>query len=313
MTRTVAVAHYCEGAGHASRLLGVAAALEVRELSVAIAGGGPGQRFVELNGYDEPDLPTVEFVRGFQRPDYAALLWRTPRAAIGRLRGFRRWLRAVEPDALVSDDPFATAAAANLDGPRFHVAHDPPAFYDSRLERGGAHLRAWLPRRLGATLVQPTIWEGPPRLDDAVVVGPIAHEGAGEAPEVDDLLVPSDFSTETSAIEATLRGAGRSVTVVGDEEWTPVASLYPHVDRAEVVVCSGYSTAMEAAVAGTPCVLVPATSEQRGVARALASVRGFRRAANPSMVPACIESVEVPTPRANGAERVGDLVVDALG
>lgn len=312
MTATVAVAHYCEGAGHASRMLGVATALEARGMETIMAGGGPGRRFVELNGYDEPDIPTVDFVRGFQRPEYLELLWRTPRGAVGRLRGFHRWLRTVDPGAIVSDDPFATIAATRLGVPRFHIAHDPPEIYETRLERLGARVRAGLPRRCGSTLIQPRIWEGTPRIEGAIVVDPIAHAGQGDAPEVDVLLVPSAFTTDTSDLADAIETAGRSVTTVGGAGWTAVPSLFPHIDSAAAVVCSGYSTAMEAAVAGTPCVVVPATSEQRGIARALRSVRGFCHADGPASAVACLDEVEVPAPRPNGAERVAQLVDEAL-
>jgi len=52
MAPHVAVAHYPEGAGHATRMLAVARSLEAHGASVALAGGGPGTKFVDLHGYD---------------------------------------------------------------------------------------------------------------------------------------------------------------------------------------------------------------------------------------------------------------------
>lgn len=313
MTNTIAIAHYCEGAGHATRMLGVAEQLVDRGHEVALAGGGPGRHFVELNGYSEPTMATVDFVRGFQAPDVTELFWHTPRASVARLRDFRRWIHALEPDAIVSDDLYATAVASRASYPRLHLSHDPPALYRGRIERAGARMRAWLPGRLGATLVHPKVWSGPPTMADAIEVGPIAHVGPTGDPEVDVLIVPSDFSPAFADIVEALEAADRKVTVVGDARWTPVRSLFPHVAAADVVICSGYSTVMEAAVAGTPCVVVPATSEQRGVARAVADEVGFRSATTPSTVRAAIAAIEAPAPRENGAIAVADLLDTRLG
>ncbi|MEF8806878.1 hypothetical protein [Natronomonas sp.] len=60
MPPTIAVAHYPEGAGHATRMLAIANAIENGGGSVRMAGSGAGTEFIALNGYDEYD-PTNFF------------------------------------------------------------------------------------------------------------------------------------------------------------------------------------------------------------------------------------------------------------
>jgi len=74
------------------------------------------------------------------------------------------------------------------------------------------------------------------------------------------------YSTQFDAITDWLRADGHTVTVIGDHDWGPVPSLLSVLRRADAVICSGYSTIMEAAVAGTQYVVVPATNEQRYIA-----------------------------------------------
>ena len=66
MDRAVAVAYYPEGAGHATRMLAVAKALEARGVGVSLAGGGPGAKYVEHNGYEQFSPTAVDFVSDYQ-------------------------------------------------------------------------------------------------------------------------------------------------------------------------------------------------------------------------------------------------------
>lgn len=105
--------------------------------------------------------------------------------------------------------------------------------------------------------------------------------------------------------------AGHDVTNVGDESWDPVPSLLPVLNRAEAVVCAGYSTVMEAAVAGTPCVVWPVTNEQDGVARRLTGVEGFAVVEGPEAVPAAISDCSAPE-YANGVAAVTERILEDL-
>ena len=109
-----------------------------------------------------------------------------------------------------------------------------------------------------------------------------------------------------------LRSAGHDVTLIGDHDWGPVPSLLPLLGRAEAVVCSGYSTVMEAAVAGAPCVVLPATNEQEGIARRLEPVEGFVPAESPAAVEAGLADPPTAPQFTNGIVAVAERVVDDL-
>lgn len=102
---------------------------------------------------------------------------------------------------------------------------------------------------------------------------------------------------------------------MGGDDWEPVPSLQPYVAAAEVVLCAGYSTIMEAAVAGRPCVVYPVTDEQRGVARVLerTAVPGFRVESSDERVRDAIANPPpAPEPLDNGAPAVARAVLADL-
>jgi hypothetical protein len=311
---TIAVAHYPEGAGHATRMVAVARALERRGTDVELAGGGDGSRFVALNGYDAFEPTPVDYIDTYQGGSPLRTLTQSVPASADRVRDYRRWLRDVDPDALVTDDMFAVVAAVATDVPLYAIKHDLPAVYDDPVERAGAALHTRLQLRAARDLFTPVVWD--PRETDpegATPVAPLALDGEGEAGDHDVLVVPSRFSSLERAAEE-LDARGHDVCHVGGDDWTPVRSLLPHVRAADAVVCSGYSTAMEAAVAGTPCVVRPATDEQVGVARRLDAVPGFDVATTTG---GAVDAVAAADPddalaRPNGASTVADRVLADL-
>ncbi len=316
----IAVAHHCEGAGHASRMLAVAEAVERAGYPVTTAGGGPGTAFLAANGYDPYEPPTVDFVADYQREGgLVAAARHSGPAAVERVAAYRRWLDREDP-ALVVTDGIAAAAAATLDGRRYvYLSHDPAGLYGAPAERLGAWTRNRLTRATAERFLCPKVWPGEPTIPGTEVVPPIAPSGTGgdesetagdadPAVDVDVLVVPSAYGVASGELTDALERQGREVTVVGGEEWTVQPSLQPYVADAALIVCSGYSTVMEAAVAGTPCVVVPTTSEQRGVADAVARLDGFHVAHSTEDVLAVHDDPGTPRPRENGADRVAEAV-----
>ena len=312
---TIAVGHYCEGAGHATRMLAVAEAIADRGYEFEIAGGGPGEPFVEANGYTERPLPQVDFVGGYQSDNDSHVVFDGVPNLVRRVRAYVDWLDEIEPPVFLTDD-ICGCLAASLARQRYvYVSHDPAAFYDSAAERTSAWIRNRIPALTAETFCFPKAWVGEPWIDTATPVGPIAPADdtpEDELPDVDVLVVPSAFSVDEHELAEALAAEGRSTTIVGGEDWTLQPSLQPYIRAADLVVCSGYSTVMECAVAGTACVVMPATTEQRGVAAAMASTQGFGTAETIEGVVDLLGALDAPEPQANGAEDIADAVVEAI-
>lgn len=284
MPPTVAVAHYPEGAGHATRMLAVAEAIESAGGSVRMAGGGAGSAFVALNGYDEFEPTNVDFIDTYQGGSVWQAARRSLPASMRRIADYQAWLSATEPDALVTDDMFAAMAATRCDVPLYVLKHDMPGLYDDVAERAGAGFHTLFQLSAAREFFYPVVWpESEVDPAPATRIPPVALEGkrsVDDAPDV--VVVPSHYSS-LSRVSTHLRRQGYDVLNVADEEWSPVESLLPYIRGADAVVCSGYSTIMDAAVAGTPCVVHPATDEQRAVADCLErfDVEGFTVAPEP--------------------------------
>jgi UDP:flavonoid glycosyltransferase YjiC (YdhE family) len=318
MDATVAVVHYPEGAGHATRMLAVARELEARGATVELAGGGPGERFVELLGYEEYVPTVVDFIGDYQGDGGLrhVLTGSIPDAA-RRVRDVARWLRSVDADCVVTDDMFASMAAALARVPQFVCTHNTPGYYDDLAERLGAAAltkqQVWASEQFFYPAVWPALSGDPPGVER---VPPLALDEPldGDPPALDVLISPSTYSDDLESVAVELRARGRDVTVVGGEDWEPVASMLPVLREASVVVCPGYSTVMEAAVAGTPCVIYPFTSEQRGVAEFVdrGGEPGFGVARTPEEAVAAVEDPPASPEFENGAAVVAERVADWL-
>jgi hypothetical protein len=314
-TPTVAVAHYPEGAGHATRMLAIANELRDRGASVALGGGGPGARFARLHGYDEFEPEPVDYIGDYQDGgSLVSVLGNSVPASVRRVRDYVWWIRRVRPDAVVTDDMFAAVAAGLARTPLYVVTHNAAFLYRDRVER--LFTRLWTRYQVATAraFLYPAVW---PRVADepggVVRIPPIALSGDPDAGPTDPgvVVVPSHYSGDDD-LAASIAAVGRRVTVVGGENWEPVPALLPVLRRAEAVVCSGYSTIMEAAVAGTPCVVYPRTDEQRGITRVIDrnAVAGFCVVDSPEEAVEAASDPPAAAPRDNGAPVAARVVLD---
>lgn len=334
MNQTVAVAHYPEGAGHATRMLAVARALEARGATVTLAGGGPGARFVECNGYEQFEPASVDFIGDYQGGSLGRVLTHSLPNSARRVCDYVRWLHRERPDALLTDDMFAAMAAEFVDLPLFVCTHNASSYYDAVIEQGFTWLLNRHQLRTSEAFLYPSIW--PPDTGDppgATRVPPIAldvpvdeptrtptagrrraADGSGREPNSEVLLVPSAYSRGFDELAKRLRTAGHDVTLVGDADWECVPALLPYVRAADRVVCSGYSTIMEAAVAGTPCVIYPFTDEQHGVSRVVerTGLEGFQVEHSISHVVRAVGQPLACPSYENGAGRTAEYVLEDL-
>ncbi|MFC4448548.1 hypothetical protein [Halorussus aquaticus] len=312
MPPTIAVAHYPEGAGHATRMLAIANAIRDSGAEVLMAGGGAGTEFVSLNGYDEFEPTTVDYIDTYQDGSLGKVLTQSVPASARRVVEYVDWLDETDPDALVTDDMFAAMAASRTDVPLYVLKHDVPGLYRDPVERSGARFHTAFQSAVTREFFYPAVW--PPAdidPDGATRIPPVSLEGDGRVRDAADVVLVPSYYSDFDGVAARLERRGHDVLNVGGDDWEPVASLLPHIRDADVVVCSGYSTIMDAAVAGTPCVVAPETDEQEAVAEQLSrgDVEGFTVAEDTLDVLDAVESPPAATPSDNGADVVAETVV----
>jgi hypothetical protein len=299
-------------------MLAIADELAAHGAHVSLAGGGAGQRFVELNGYDAFEPTPVDYIDTYQHGAVHEVFTRSLPATAARLSEYVRWLREESPDALVTDDMFAAMAARRVGVPQYVLKHDLPGLYESRVERAGAGFHTRFQLAAARAFFQPTVWPETGREPSGVTrIPPVALEGgpdgraAAAARDPDVVVVPSAYS-DLSRVATHLERQGFDTLDVGSESWEAVPSLLPYLRAADLVVCSGYSTVMDAAVAGTPCIVSPATDEQRAVADRLRDTEGFAVADGPlDVLDAAADPPAAPAFE-NGAPVVAERVLTDL-
>ncbi|MFB6115736.1 MAG: glycosyltransferase [Candidatus Nanohalobium sp.] len=301
----VAIAHYCEGAGHGTRMLAVAEAVEEKGHDVVIGGGGPGAKFVEINGFDEFRPQEVNYIDDYQNRGLLSTFTGSIPKSIGRIKDYIEWFRDEDPDLTVTDDMFAGVALTLLRKDFYFIHHGSSELYEDSLEVLGDFFWRKYFEVFAEGVIQPIMWEN----KSYISVGPIALEKEEDIEEdIDVLTVPSSHSEERlDEIEKKLEAEGREITKVGGEDWEIKKSLQPYIEDAEVVICSGYSTVMEAAVAGTPCLIIPETSEQYGISK-LIDDKAFKLVESPEEALEEIKNIRQPREYSNGADEIADIV-----
>jgi len=274
MVEKAAVMYHCEGSGHAMKMLAIAQQLEEQEVEVAITGGGKGEKFIELNGRKTFSPTTIHYTRKYYDEGLLSALTYLARHAPERISDLRGWLVKQEPDFVVTDDPLVPFICMYEGIEYYIVSHWSWKIPKNRIEK----VATWAVNRIStlsaSEFFYPSVWRGL-EPDAATSVGPIAPKGENRDIDLDILVVPTMMKDRTDEFVDEL--SEYKLEVVGSEAWEPQPSLQPYIEEADVVICGGYSTIMEASVAGTSCIIVPHTSEQRDIADILEEYEGYKR------------------------------------
>ncbi len=281
MTDKVAIVYWCDGAGHAARAIPVAKEFASRGIEVAMAGGGQGKPFVEMNGFDHPDLTTVA-VKGDGPVDFLqhTALDLVP-SAVRRTRELSAWLDAEDPDVLVTDDLFAALCAARKGIDFYRIDHLTTDLFGPVW---GTPLAVYneVSLRFAEGIVVTSLWPDEPAPEGITRVGPLAQEGdPDDAVEpYDVLLSPGTHGEDFDAIRERLEADGLDVRTVGDDDWETKPTMTPYTAAADVVICTGFSSIADTVVAGTPCVIYPFLPFQKAIANGAAErgIEGVARA-----------------------------------
>ncbi|MCX2819628.1 hypothetical protein EGH25_09735 [Haladaptatus sp. F3-133] len=316
MVEKAAIVYWCDGAGHAARSIPVAQELESRGVEVSVAGGGQGKPFVEMNGYEHPDLTTVA-VKGSNPLSFLKhSLFDVVPSSVRRLRELNRWLKQEEPDVLVTDDIFACIAAVAQGVDFYRIDHLTPGMLDLRWD---VLLRLYDRTSLAfcEKIVVTTLWKEEEAPDGFELVDPLAQEGDAEVEGYDVLLNPGTHGDDFEEIRERLEAKGLEVKLVGSDDWEIQPSMTPHTEAADCVVCTGYSSIADTVVAGTPCVVYPFLPFQKSLAEK-AERKGTDGVIKADTVDEVVEEVErccngeVENPEyGNGAEAFVDVLLNS--
>lgn len=267
MPEKVAIVYWCDGAGHAARSIPIAKELESRGVDVAMAGGGQGKQFVEMNGYEHPDLTTAAVKGSTPLSFLKHTLFDLVPSSIRRAVEVHRWLKAEDPDKLVTDDVFAGLSAAAQGIEFYRVDHLTTELFGPvwgiPLEMYNA-----VSLRFGEQIIVTSLWADEEDPDGITRVGPLAQEGDadGDVDEYDVLINPGTHGENFDEVRDRLEADGYDVRTVGDDDWETKPTMTPYTEAADVVICTGFSSIADTVVAGTPCVIYPFLPFQRAIA-----------------------------------------------
>jgi UDP-N-acetylglucosamine:LPS N-acetylglucosamine transferase len=284
-------------------MLAIAQQLEDREIEVEITGGGTGEKFLELNDRETYSPSTIHYTSKYYEEGLFSALKHLATSLRSRVSDLKAWLRDQDPDVVITDDPLVPFICMYEGLDYYIVSHWSWKMPENRLEK----TVTWTVNKISTLKVSrflyPAVWEDlEPRKADKI--GPVAPEGLEKELDFDVLVVPTKMKDRTDEFVDELEEY--DLEVVGSDNWELQPSLQPYIEEADVVICGGYSTVMEASVAGTSCVIVPYTSEQEGIANILDGYRGYRKYTGD--IREDISQVEVLEPRENGAEDVAEFV-----
>lgn len=308
-TAKAAVAHQPEGAGHATRMLAIANELEENGFEVVLNGGGHGEKFVRLNGYSEATVKELNFQESENILDTTREMFNLYR----RYQDFVQWIREEKPDVVITDDFMAGLAAKRMGLGFYYVNHNSVELFNHLSVKAATAIVNTLSNYLSEQTFFPKIPDSSlEKPFGAKPVDPIAldiNEEPGKTP--DYVIVPSKYSKSFEEIERYMKDQDLEFTDVGGEDWQPLKSMLEYYRNVDAVVCTGYSTIMEASVAGTSCIIVPETNEQRGVAEAVEEIKGFMIAENSEEAINHLEKAEEPESADNGAIEIVEYITES--
>ncbi len=267
MNKKVCLIHWCTGTGHAARIIPVAKELESRNVQVSVAGGGFGSKFLEMNGFQEPGFEEVPDVAKYSKLELVPkLLTEFIPSAFRRTVQSYNWIKEEDPDEIVTDDIFAMIASVVNRRTFYRIDHLTPDILP---------LKWSIPQKLynvismvfGEKIIVTTVWPEETKDNQIEIVGPLGQEGeAGEVEDYDVLVIPGSWGgNQFDEISRRLEEKGYDIKVVGGENWETKASMTPHMAAADCVICTGYSSIADAAVAGTTCVVYPFLPFQKAI------------------------------------------------
>lgn len=266
----IALVYWPDTTGHAARSVPLAKEIDRRGHDLILAGGGFGETFFEMNGFELKDTTDFEI---FPESDSTfrlvthTLTDTVPRMA-RRFSEFFSWFREEEPDTVVTDDMMCLLAASVLRIDYYRIENWQPSMFSFPI----SFLYTVYDKftlLTGGEIVLTSLWPEEDAPKGYHRVGPLAQEGEGEVEEYDVLLMPGSFGEEFGEIREDLEQEGYDTEMVGADDWETKAVMTPHTEAASCVLCTGFSSIADATVGGTHCIVYPHLFLQRGLTRGI--------------------------------------------
>ncbi len=319
MSEKVAIVYWCDGAGHAARAIPVAKEVKSRGNDLAIAGGGPGSMFVDMNGFEQPGLTEAAVkgssITGFLKHTFGSLIPNIFR----RTREISDWMREEDPDKVVTDDLFAILVAIYQGRELYRIDHITPGMFGLKW-RIPAEIYNRLSLLFGEQIIVTSLWKDDEEDPQGYTrVDPLAQEGESDEQieEYDVLINPGTHGENFQEIRERLEDEGLNVRQVGDDEWETKPAMTPYTEKADVVICTGFSSIADTVVAGTPCIVYPFLPFQEAIADGIEekNLKGLSKATSVEEVVQeaeryCQEDAESPEYDNGASEFVDALLKD---
>jgi len=263
----VGFVYWCDGAGHAARCIPVIKELRDRGIGVAVGGGGQGERFVDMNGFDQPDFTQVTVEGDNLFDGLRHTVFDLIPSAAKRMKEVYSWMNREDPDKVISDDLFALVAAMVQRREFYRIDHLTTDLFGPIW---GIPLKIYNKSSLlfGEQIIVTSLWKEDVDSKGITGVDPLAQEGESddEIEEYDVLINPGTHGKQFDEIQERLEEEGLDVRAVGDSQWETKKSMTPYTEKADVVICTGFSSIADTVVAGTKCIVYPFLPFQKAIA-----------------------------------------------
>ncbi len=277
------------GAGHVGRSLAIANYLRDMEPDsrIVFAGAKIGEKLVREYGFEYIELETPDY---FQYGSPKMDAWDIFRIYWKNLRKYLRTFDRISPNVAICDmEPLFTFMLRFRGFTTVVVTHEMMPLWVEDIPPMAKSIRdrmRYYMYRSAHKIIYSNIMgiegEIPERLmDRTLVVGPLAYEKY-ESHSLEGrkkiLVVPSNTGEYTDEFIQALKDGDHMVYIrsganSGHETQEnirflpPVKNLMSYICASDMVLCSGYSTIMEAVACGKPVVIYPKTEEQKIVGK----------------------------------------------
>jgi len=269
------------GAGHATRSASIA--YEIKKLDdsakILFVCSGVGAKFIRLADFkceEIDDAISNMIIHSFRGENYTLKFIRNyPRS----LNSLKQIIDSFRPDVVVSDQEFTSLLVSKIKGIKnFLITHEIPPFELDCLGKFGNWFRIkgfYFTLNIADRIIIPDVVgiDIPEKIKSkAYRVGFLAKmpEKDGER-KVNRVLISLSFTSQEK-----IKGIFREIESLPIELWSrikfpadgirylePAPFLTEYMKECGIVVCSGYSTVMEAVGLKIPCLVIPETREQQ--------------------------------------------------